>query len=159
MEQVLRLVFSKPINIILAVTIPVGLFVGLSLVSEYIFISPIFILNLNSGNLLGFVLIIAISAMSGLVISMNVYRIRVLRNNSKSMGTGVLGSIIGASAGACSCGSLGFAVISVFGTAGGIATSFLTNYELPLRLGSLAILGYTFYTTKKSLYSECKIKK
>ena len=159
MEQVLRLVFSKPINIILAVTIPVGLFVGLSLVSEYIFISPIFILNLNSGNLLGFVLIIAISAMSGLVISMNVYRIRVLRNNSKSMGTGVLGSIIGASAGACSCGSLGFAVNSVFGTAGGIATSFLTNYELPLRLGSLAILGYTFYTTKKSLYSECKIKK
>ena len=89
---------------------------------------------------------------------MNVYRVRVLRNNSKSMGTGVLGSIIGASAGACSCGSLGFAVISVFGTAGGIATSFLTNYELPLRLGSLAILGYTFYTTKKSLYSECKIK-
>jgi hypothetical protein len=96
--------------------------------------------------------------MSGIVPSMNVYRIRVLRNNSKSMGTGVLGSIIGASAGACSCGSLGFTVISVFGTAGGIATSFLTNYELPLRLASLAILGYTFYTTKKSLSSECKIK-
>ncbi|MDC8451444.1 MAG: hypothetical protein LV477_00890 [Candidatus Nitrosotalea sp.] len=154
----MKAVFSKPVNIILAVAISTGLFVGLSLVSEYIFISPLLVLNLNSGNFLGFVLIVAISIMSGLVLSMNVYRIRVLRNNSKTMGTGVLGSIIGASAGACSCGSIGFAAISVFGTAGGIATSFLTNYELPLRLGSLAILGYTFYTTKKSLHSECKIK-
>jgi len=154
----MKVVFSKPINIILAVAISAGLFVGLALVSEYIFISPLLVLNLNSGNLLGFVLIVAISTMSGIVISMNVYRIRVLRNDSKTMGTGVLGSIIGASAGACSCGSIGFSIISVFGTAGGIATSFLTNYELPLRLGSLAILGYTFYTIKKSLHSECKIK-
>lgn len=158
MEPVIRAIFSKPVNTILAVSISTGLFVGLSLVSEYIFISPLLMLNLNWGNLLGFVLIVAISIMSGIVISMNVYRVRALRNNSKSMGTGVLGSIIGASAGACSCGSLGFAVISVFGTVGGIATSFLTNYELPLRLASLAILGYTFYTTKKSLSSECKIK-
>src|SRR5574340_1144314 len=154
----MKAVFSKPIDVIFAVAIYTGLFVGLSLVSEYIFISPLLVLNLNSGNLLGFVLIVAISTMSGIVISMNVYRIRILRNNSKSMGTGVLGSIIGASAGACSCGSLGFAAISVFGTAGGIATSFLTNYELPLRIMSIVILGYTFYTTKKSLHSECKIK-
>ena len=74
------------------------------------------------------------------------------------MGGGFLGSIIGASAGACSCSSVGFAVVSTFGTVGGIATSFLTNYEIPLRLVALAILGYTYYATTKAISSECKIK-
>ena len=74
------------------------------------------------------------------------------------MGGGFLGSIIGASAGACSCSSVGFAVVSIFGTVGGIATSFLTNYEIPLRLVALGILGYTYYSTTKAISSECKIK-
>lgn len=48
-----------------------------------------------------------------------------------------MGSIIGASAGACSCGPLGFAIISTFGTIGGITTSLLTLYEIPLRVWQL----------------------
>ncbi len=107
----------------------------------------------------GFALIIAVSIMSGLVLGMNVYRIRILRNSAKKMGGGLFGSVIGASAGACSCGPIGFAVISTFGTAGGIATAFLTNYEIPLRLVALAILIYTYYATTKALSFECKIKK
>jgi len=35
----------------------------------------------------------------------------------KKMGGGIFGSIIGAAAGACSCGPIGFAVISTFGAA------------------------------------------
>jgi len=70
----------------------------------------------------------------------------------------LFGSIVGASAGACSCGPIGFAIISTFGTTGGIATAFVSNYEIPLRLVALAILGFTYYTTTKSLSLECKIK-
>jgi len=73
------------------------------------------------------------------------------------MGSGFIGSIIGASAGACSCGSIGFAVISVFGAVGGAATAFLANYEAPLRLLSIAILVATYFYMVKGLTQECKI--
>lgn len=73
------------------------------------------------------------------------------------MSSGFIGSIIGASAGACSCGSIGFAVISVFGAVGGAATSFLANYEVPLRLLSIAILVATYFYMVRGLTRECKI--
>ena len=74
------------------------------------------------------------------------------------MSSGFIGSIIGASAGACSCGSIGFAVISVFGAVGGAATAFLANYEIPLRLLSIAILVGTYFYMVRGLNTECKIK-
>ena len=76
----------------------------------------------------------------------------------KKISGGVFGSLIGAAAGACSCGPIGFAVISTFGAVGGTATAFLTNYEIPIRLVAIAILGLTYYTTTRSLAVECKIK-
>lgn len=158
MAQTIRLVFSKYSYIVIAAVISVGLVVPLSIASEYIFVKPYFVFHVASDREFGFFLIIAVSILSGIVIAMNVYRIRALHNQARKMGVSLFGSIIGASAGACSCGSIGFAIISTFGTAGGIATAFLANYEIPLRLGSLAILGYTYYATSKSLSLECKIK-
>jgi len=96
--------------------------------------------------------------MAGMVLTMNIYRIKALGNKTRKMGGGVLGSIIGASAGACSCGPIGFAVISTFGSVGGAATAFLTNYEIPLRFASLGILVLVYYTTSKSLSIECKAR-
>lgn len=72
------------------------------------------------------------------------------------MGGGVFGSIIGAAAGACSCGPIGFAVISTFGSAGATATAFLTNYETPIRIIAIGILAITYFTSAKSLKIECK---
>ena len=77
----------------------------------------------------------------------------------RKAGSSFLGSIIGAGAGACSCGSLGFAIVSAFGAVGGTATAFLTNYEIPLRLISIAILGYTYYISVKGITMQCKITK
>ena len=134
------------------------MFIPLSIISEYLFIEPFVLIHIPYERGLGFFLIVAVSAISGVVLAMNIFRIKALRNSSKKMGGGVLGSIIGASAGACGCGPIGFAVISTFGTIGGIATSFLSNYEIPLRLIALAILGFMFYTTSRSLSVECKIK-
>ena len=152
------LVFSKFSYVALATLIAVGLFLPLSIISGYFFVQPFLTWHITSDRALGFSLIVAVSVMSAIVLSMNIYRIRALQNSMKKMGGGFLGSIIGASAGACSCSSVGFAVVSMFGTVGGIATSFLTNYEIPLRLVALAILGYTYYTTTKAISSECKIK-
>jgi hypothetical protein len=153
----IRLVFSNYSYASLAVSIFAGLFLLLSSLSEYVFFSPSFIFYVPYDRAIGFVLILTVSCLSGLVIPMNVYRIRTLQNKPKRIGGSFIGSIVGASAGACSCGPIGFAIVSTFGTIGGVATSLLTTYEIPLRVLSTAILLYVYYTTTKSLSINCKI--
>jgi len=134
------------------------MFIPLSIISEYIFLEPYLVIYVPIDSIFPFSLIVAVSVLSGMVLTMNIYRVRILRNSTKKMGGGVLGSIIGSSAGACGCGPVGFAIISSFGSIGGAAAAFLTNYEIPLRLTALAIMGLTLYTTSRSISIECKIK-
>jgi hypothetical protein len=158
MLQSVKLVFLNYQYILLAAAIFVGMLIPLSIVSEFIFLEPYVVAHLPSGSEFSFLLIVIVSALSGLVLAMNVYRIKLFRSTKSKMSGGVFGSIIGAVAGACSCGPIGFAVISTFGAAGGVATAFLTNYQIPIRLVAIAILVFTFYATSKSLSIECKIK-
>lgn len=130
----------------------------LLVLSEFVFFEPYFILYVPEERLVSFVTLVAVAVLSGVVIPMNLYRVRVLQNKARKAGGSFLGSIIGAAAGACSCGPVGFAVISTFGTVGGIATSFLTTYEIPLRLLSIGILSFVYYATVKSIVAECKIR-
>jgi len=150
-------VFSSTAYTILAGVIFFVMLIPLLILSEFIFLEPFFIFHIPYEQSFGFVLILAVSAMSAIVIPMNVYRIRTLQKSTSKIGGGILGSIIGASAGICSCGPFGFALISTFGAAAGTATAFLSNYEILLRLGSVGILGLVYYTTTKSISSECKI--
>ncbi len=157
MVQTIKLVYSNFKYVALASTIFVSMMIGLLIMSEYIFLEPYVVAHLTSGSELGFVLIVILSALSALVIPMNIFRINVLKSSKQKMGGGIFGSIIGAAAGACSCGPIGFAVISTFGSVGAAATAFLTNYEIPLRIIAIAILAVTYFTTAKSLNVECKI--
>jgi len=131
--------------------------IPLSYIAEYLFIKPKLTLFVPDYAVFGFVLILIVSALTGIVLSMGLYRIIMLKSSKKKMSSSFIGSMIGASAGACSCGSIGFAVISVFGAVGGAATSFLANYEIPLRLLSIAILVGTYFYMVKGLTAECKV--
>ena len=153
----IKLVFSNFRYIALASVIFVSMIIGLLILSEYIFLEPYVIGHVPSGSELGFVLIVILSGLSALVLPMNIFRINILKRSKQKMSGGIFGSIIGAAAGACSCGPVGFAVISTFGSVGATATSFLTNYETPIRIVAIAILVLTFFTTVKSLRIECKI--
>jgi len=99
---------------------------------------------------------VIISILAGIVVSMNIFRIRLVKK-VRRIGSSITGTIIGASAGACSCGPIGFSIITTFGTTGSIASSFLTNYEIPLRLISIIILVLVLWTTLKAIPRECKI--
>lgn len=131
--------------------------ITLLFVSEFIFFEPFFISHLPNGSELGFVLILILSILSALVIPMNLYRITHLKNSKKKMGGSIVGSIVGSIAGACSCGPIGFAVISTFGSVGATTTAFLTNYEIPIRIIAIGILIITYFTTIKSLKTECQM--
>ena len=158
MTSMTQTVFSNLSYIVLSVIIFSTMLVSLLIVSEYIFLEPYVVGHIPSGSEFGFALIVILSALSALVIPMNIFRIKILKTSKQKIGGGLFGSIIGASAGACSCGPVGFAVISTFGSVGATATSFLTNYEMPIRIIAIAILILTYFTTVKSLKTECSIK-
>jgi hypothetical protein len=153
----LKSVFSNVKYIGLSLGIFTAMIIPLSYVAEYLFLKPKLTLFVPEYSAFGFVLIIIVSALTGIVLCMGIYRIIMLKSSKKKMGPGFIGSMIGASAGACSCGSIGFAVISVFGAVGGAATSFLANYEIPLRLLSIAILVATYFYMVRGLTAECKV--
>ena len=157
MNNTLHLVFSNYLYIALSFAIFVPMLVGLLIISEYIFLEPYVVSHIPKGTELGFLLIVILSGLSSLVIPMNVYRINILKSSKKKMGGGIFGSIIGAVAGACSCGPIGFAIISTFGTVGATASAFLTNFEIPIRITAIGLLLLTYYTTDKSLKMECRI--
>jgi hypothetical protein len=152
----IKTVYSNLKYLLLSVVIFSTMLVGLLILSEYIFLEPYVVSHIPSGTEFGFVLIVIISALSALVLPMNIFRINILKKSKQKMGGGVFGSIIGAAAGACSCGPIGFAVISTFGSVGATATAFLTNYEIPIRIIAIGILAITYFTTVKSLKIECK---
>ena len=155
--SMLKLVFSNVRYTALSGAIFAMMTLGLLIMSEYIFLEPYVISHLPSGSELGFVLILMISSLSALVLPMNIYRINILKKSKQKIGGGIFGSIVGAAAGACSCGPIGFAVISTFGSVGATATAFLTNYEVPIRIIAIIILVITYFTTIKSLKIECRL--
>ena len=150
--------FSRISYVTLAGIIFVCMFIPLSILSEFLFIEPFIIFNVIEDRITNFVLVVSISLISAIVIPMNIYRIRTLQTSTTKIGGSIVGSIIGASAGICSCGPIGFSIISTFGTVAGTATAFLTNYEIPLRLVSLGLLCLVYYTTTKSISVECKTR-
>ncbi len=158
-KEVLKSVYSHKKYLVLSISIFVILLIVLSIVSEFIFFSPVLVLYVATYAIFDFTLISIIAALSGIVTSLSIYRVHILSNSVRKSGTGFFGSIIGASAGACSCGPLGFAAVSTFGAVGGTATSFFTNYETLLRLVSIAILCITYYASVKSITTQCKIVK
>jgi hypothetical protein len=157
MLKILKLIFFNLQFFGLSLLIFSSLMLVLLYISEFIFFQPYFVTHIPSGSELDFFLIVLLSVLSALVIPMNLYRITNLKNSKQKMSGSVIGSVMGSIAGACSCGPIGFAVISTFGSVGATATAFLTNYEIPIRIIAILILGVTYFTTIKSLKSECKV--
>lgn len=155
--ETLKLVFSNIRYSLLAIGIFISMVIGLLILSEFIFVEPFVAGHIPQGTELGFSLIVILSGLSALVLPMNIYRINILKNSKGKIGGSVFGSFVGAAAGACSCGPIGFAIISTFGSVGATSMAFLTNYEIPIRLAAIGLLAITYYTTVKSLKVECKI--
>ncbi len=92
----------------------------------------------------------------GIVVSMNIY---LLKNSRIRVGKSLIsGSFLAILFSACaSCSSIGFVIISTFGGAGIIATAFLTNYQIPLRLISIGIMILALYTVYRRITNSCPV--
>jgi hypothetical protein len=94
----------------------------------------------------------------GILVAMNIY---VIRNSKIKLDRSLFsGSILGIASSACaSCSSIGFLIISTFGGFGIFATDFLTNYQTPLRVVSIAILLWALYSVHNKITKPCNFRK
>ena len=157
MNNTFGIIYSNPSYILILIGIYFLLFIPLIIISEFLFFEPFLVFSIYPETTLSFSLIVTLSLFSAFAVSMNIYRVKLIKE-TKKIGSSIIGTIIGASAGACSCGPIAFSIITTFGTAGSIASSFLTVYEVPIRLTSIGILVIVIFVTTKSLSRECKVK-
>ena len=157
MNNTFGIIYSNPSYILISIGIFFLLFIPLIIISEFLFFEPFLVFSIYPETTLSFSLIVTLSLFSAFAVSMNIYRVKLIKE-TKKIGSSIIGTIIGASAGACSCGPIAFSIITTFGTAGSIASSFLTVYEVPIRLTSIGILVIVIFVTTKSLSHECKVK-
>ena len=157
-KQSLKLVYSNISSWIISVSLFSVIFIFMLYAREFLFFEPFFAFQLPMDWILSFVLIIIASGLIALVTSLAVFQMRVMKGTSKKTGTGVVGSAIGLGAGVCSsCGQIGFAIISTFGVAGATSLSFLTVYEIPIRLLAIAILSGSYFIMIKGISKGCKV--
>ena len=157
MNNTFGIIYSNPSYILIFIGMFFLLFIPLITISEFLFFEPFLVFSIYPETTLSFSLIVTLSLFSAFAVSMNIYRVKLIKE-TKKIGSSIIGTIIGASAGACSCGPIAFSIIATFGTAGSIASSFLTVYEVPIRLTSIGVLVIVIFVTTKSLSRECKVK-
>ena len=123
---------------------------------ELLYFSPILYFYLPNDAIVGFILSTASALLLGVVVSMNIY---LLRNSSIKLDKSLISSsfLTILSSACASCSSIGFVLISTLGSAGIIATAFLTNYQIPLRLVSIGILILALYTVCSRITNNCSL--
>ena len=105
MKNTFGIIYSKPFYILIAIGIFFLLFLPLIIVSEFLFLEPFLVFSIYPETTLSFSLIVTLSFLSSLAVSMNIYRVKLIKE-TKKIGSSIVGTIVGASAGACSCGCL-----------------------------------------------------
>ncbi|MGC1134398.1 MAG: hypothetical protein WA941_16340 [Nitrososphaeraceae archaeon] len=152
-----KLVFSTPKYILIAVAIAAPFWILFNIFDQLIFFEPIWIFYLPEDAITGFILTTAISILIGMLISMNIYVIRHSKLRIKN-GSLLSRSSLSIISGVCgSCSSVGFLLISTFGSIGVVASNLLTIYQIPLRIISLMILIFALYTVHKRITQSCVI--
>jgi hypothetical protein len=151
----IRIVFGNPFYVAIATATVVLFWIIFNLLDELLFFSPILAFYLPDDAIPSFVLSNVTAVLLGLVVAMNVYVFRHTRTkiNRASLFSGSSLSVI---ASACaSCSSLGFFLISTFGSVGVLASTILSNYQVPFRLISIGLLLWATYSVSKKLAASC----
>ena len=150
----IKLVFSSKVYGALAIGVAAAFWILLNYIDQLLFFWPIVTFYLPPEKVLGFVLSNLIAIMMGIVISCNIY---AYRSSKKLSGSMFSGSALGIASCACAgCSSIGLSVATSLGGIGAAALAFFVMFQVPLRLVSLGILGWTYYSLNRSLAAKAK---
>ncbi len=127
---------------------------------EFYFVSPYPVVYIDPSRVSVFTLDIAVSALSGIVLAVSSYEIRTFPDLKGSYRkTGMAGVAAAFLAGACPCYYL-IPLLATLGGVGGVlgtAGIFLYYYQIPIKLGSLALLAFTIFTLERGLRAACSL--
>jgi hypothetical protein len=152
----IRLVFSNWLYILLAGVVSSIFWIIFSVFDQLLFFSPILVFYLPDDAVIGFILSTMTALLLGIVVSMNVYIIKHSRNLKLAIGSLFSGSTLSMISSTCaSCSSIGFLLVSTFGGIGVTASTFLSNYQTPLRIMSVALLLWALYSASRKLTKSC----
>jgi hypothetical protein len=122
------------------------------------FFSPVIVFYLPDDATLGFILSTITAILLGIVISMNIYVLKHSKGLKINFGSFFSGSTLGVLSSTCaSCSSLGFLLVSSFGGLGVATSTFLSNYQIPLRVISVLLLFWALYSIGNKLTKSCPI--
>ena len=149
-----KVVFSKKQYTLIAIVIATVFWIFLNMFDQILFFSPVLAFHISNYAVVGFAISNITSILVGMVVSMTVY---TLRHTKSKLGISFFsGTTLGMVSSACaSCTSFGFFLISDFGIVGATASSFLTNYQIPIRLISIGLLVWAYYSAHRKLVSVC----
>jgi hypothetical protein len=151
--------FSNWQYIALAAVVASIFWIIFSVFDQLLFFSPVFVFYLPDDAVTGFILSNITAVLMGLVVSMNVYVFRHSKGLKITAASFFSGSTLSVLSSTCaSCSSLGFLLVSTFGGVGVTASTFLSNYQIPLRIVSVALLIWALYSVSKKLTTGCRIK-
>ena len=152
-----RMVFSNKSYAVLAAAIAVTFWTIFNVLDGLILLSPFnFYYPIPAESIPGFFLSHVTAAMVGVVVSMNVYmfsNVRAKGGKAPLLSGSTLGTVSSMCAG---CSSVGFYLAATFGTAGVAASTFLSNYQLPLRLVAIGLLVWAYYSVHKGIAKSCR---
>jgi hypothetical protein len=151
-----KLVFSRWPYVILGGAVTTIFWIIFNIFDQLLFFFPVVTFYLPEDAVGGFILSSVTAVLVGVIISMNVYVIK----HSKGLKVGILllfsGSSISVLSSTCaSCSSLGFLLISTFAGLGVTASTFLTYYQMPLRVISILLLIWAYYSISRKLTRSC----
>ena len=156
----IRMVFFSNWQYIALATLVSSIFsIIFSVFDQLLFFSPVFVFYLPDDAVTGFILSTITAVLMGVVVSMNVYVFRHSKGLKITATSFFSGSTLSVLLSTCaSCSSLGFLLVSTFGGVGVTASTFLSNYQIPLRFVSVALLIWALYSVSKKLTTSCRIK-
>jgi hypothetical protein len=153
----IRLVFFPNwLYIVLAGAVSSIFWIMFSVFDQLLFFSPIFTFYLPDDAVLGFILSTITAILMGILVSMNVYILKYSGNLKLTFGSLFSGSTLSMISSTCaSCSSVGFLLVSTFGGIGVTTSTFLSNYQTPLRIMSIALLVWALYSASNKLTRSC----
>ncbi len=152
-----KMVFSSKVYVLIATSVAIPFWIVFNVFDQLLFFSPSIIFYMRDGAWPGFLLSTAAATLTGIVVSMNIYALR--HSISKSLGSLFSGSSVGVATSACaSCSSIALFLATSLGTAGLAISTFLSNYQIHLRLLSVVILIWAYYSVHKKITTSCSKK-
>ena len=152
-----KMVFSSWLYVLIAGIVASVFWILFNIFDQLLFFSPIVIFYLPDDAIVSFIISNITAILLGIIISMNVYVFKhsKLRINFTSLFSWSSISVI--SSACASCSSIGLLLVTTLGGIGVSALTFLSNYQIPLRLVSIMLLIWAYYSISNKLTKSCII--